>query len=191
MRLDAPSFLVRLARRSPRAAFGWLVAAFVALLSFGAQTVVAQFGAGEPPREYIDTTLTRGRPADEIESPLSRQVLYLQSQGYKCLWSQDWAPGQRLELVSDLGRQLHVVECDGNCRGVTYTVVSNYGAIRHLGSAQGYPMIDVNRRVWTRLRVFFDFVLPNKRGPLPAIRVHTFSNSFGASGVGCNFRRAL
>jgi hypothetical protein len=142
------------------------------------------------PIEYPEETLTyvdaaAGRAPNPFEAirPIEQLFQRLLDGSYKCLTTATvaWRGTQGSATTPHFTTKSYVVECDGDCGGVTYKVpVRGY----HAGRSRAYPLITAEGGGLTEQPLPWEFTRPDSPTP-PRVRIHTWSSRLGDYGGGC------
>jgi hypothetical protein len=137
----------------------------------------------EDPMTYVDDVM--GQPTDPFQAvrPIDQLNQRLRDASYKCLSTTTvaWTGRQGRATTSHFRTKTYVVECDGDCSGVTYKIPLR-GA--HGGRSRPYPVITIASAMLVDQPFPWEFTRTQGAVP-PRIRIHTWSNQLGDYGGGC------
>jgi hypothetical protein len=139
------------------------------------------------PFEYLDATMD-GAAVDDAEFPIDGVLHWLRREQKKAclsLRTVQWRGGTG--TVSDrlFTRKWYVIECSGNCRGISYQAqgVRSYTRAFHYGTSKAYPVVHMIGDI-----SYQDFTWQFTRraaGAPPRIRVFAFGSEWDR-GPGCD-----
>jgi hypothetical protein len=138
-------------------------------------------GAIEFPREMLTYSDARTRrapdPFEEVR-PIDSLFQLLIDESYKCIGTANliWRGAEGYVTTSVFTTKRYVVECDGNCGGVSYRV-GRAGGYHH-GQALFYPVVEFRTNLIVATDLQWNFVRTNANGEPPRVRIHTWTNGF-------------
>jgi len=142
--------------------------------------------------QYQDATTLSQESAPSPIAPVDRTSQWLHDQNYKCLKTLrvSWRGKHARVQYDTRGDKRVVLECQGNCRNLYYTVVGRAltpVTIEHFGQSQPLPMVHLRGPSVGGYTVTWGFAQYNAAGKEPKVALHLWSNDFGDSGSGCDF----